>query len=175
MAFAPDGRLFVCEKGGTLQVIKNGAILPAPFLTVSVNSGSERGLLGVAFDPAFTTNNFVYIYYTATSPTIHNRVSRFTANGDLVVPGSELVLMDLETLNAGNHNAGAIHFGPDGMLYIATGENAVTANAQSFDNRLGKILRINSDGSIPPQSVRCGHHGSEQGDLGDGPAESVHI
>ena len=148
MAFAPDGRLFVCQQGGALRVIKNGTLLGTPFLTVGVNSSGERGLLGVAFDPDFANNNFVYIYYTATSPTVHNRVSRFTANGD-VSTGTEDILMDLETLSATNHNGGAIHFGSDGMLYIATGENAVTANAQSFNNRLGKILRINSDGSIP--------------------------
>ena len=149
MAFAPDGRLFVCEQGGALRVIKNGALLPTPFLTVSVNSSGERGLLGAAFDPDFANNNFVYIYYTATSPTVHNRVSRFTANGDVAVTNSEVVLMDLEDLSATNHNGGAIHFGLDGMLYIATGENAVQSNSQSFSNRLGKILRVNPDGSIP--------------------------
>src|SRR4051794_40182240 len=58
MAFAPDGRLFVCEQGGSLRVIKNGVLLPAPFLTLTVDSNGERGLLGIAFDPAFTSNNF---------------------------------------------------------------------------------------------------------------------
>ncbi|HUE80771.1 MAG TPA: PQQ-dependent sugar dehydrogenase [Pyrinomonadaceae bacterium] len=80
---------------------------------------------------------------------IHNRVSRFTANGDVAVAGSEVPILDLENLNATNHNGGAIHFGPDGKLYVATGENAVPSNAQTLNNRLGKILRINSDGSIP--------------------------
>ena len=83
MQFAPDGRLFVCEQNGRLRVIKNGALLSTPFLTVTVSSSGERGLLGVAFDPNFAVNQFVYVYYTATSPTIHNRVSRFTANGDV--------------------------------------------------------------------------------------------
>src|SRR5215813_1689502 len=68
MAFAPDGRLFVCLQGGELRVIKNGALLGAPFLSVNVSSSGERGLLGVAFDPAFASNGFVYVYYTATSP-----------------------------------------------------------------------------------------------------------
>ena len=149
MAFAPDGRLFVCQQNGQLRVIKNGALLATPFLSVTVNSSGERGLLGVAFDPSFATNGFVYVYYTATSPTIHNRVSRFTANGDVSVPGSETVLMNLETLSATNHNGGAIHFGPDGKLYVAVGENAVGSNSQVLTNRLGKMLRINADGSIP--------------------------
>ncbi len=152
MAVHPDGRVFVCQQNGQLRVIKDGVVLPTPFTTLTVNSSGERGLLGVAFDPNYATNRFVYVYYTATTPTIHNRVSRFTAdaaNQDVAVAGSEVVLMDLETLSATNHNGGAIHFGPDGKLYIATGENAVPSNAQSLANRLGKILRINSDGTIP--------------------------
>src|SRR4051812_26298072 len=150
MAFAPDGRLFVCQQGGQLRVIKNGSLLATPFLTVSVNSSGERGLLGIAFDPSFLSNHFVYVYYTATTPAVHNRISRFTANGDVAVSGSELMLMDLENLSsATNHNGGAMHFGPDGKLYIAVGENANRDNAQTLANRLGKVLRINTDGSIP--------------------------
>jgi glucose/arabinose dehydrogenase len=149
MQFAPDGRLFVCEQGGRLRVIKNGQLLSAPFLTVTVSSVGERGLLGVAFDPNFAVNQFVYVYYTATSPTIHNRVSRFTANGDVAVAGSERIILELENLGATNHNGGALAFGGDGKLYIAVGENAVASNAQSMNNLLGKMLRINPDGSIP--------------------------
>src|SRR2546426_11659168 len=150
MAFAPDGRLFVCQQGGQLRVIKNGSLLTTPFLTVTVDSSGERGLLGVAFDPDFPTNGFVYIYYTATTPATHNRVSRFTANGDVAVSGSEVVILDLNNLSsATNHNGGPIHFGPDGKLYIGVGENANSANAQTLNNLLGKMLRINADGSIP--------------------------
>lgn len=146
---APDGRLFVCLQTGELRVIKNGALLPTPFLTVTVDPSGERGLLGVAFDPNFQTNNFIYVYYTATTSPRHNRISRFTANGDVVVAGSEVAILDLEDLSATNHNGGAIHFGPDGKLYVAVGENAVGSNSQTLGNRLGKILRINSDGTIP--------------------------
>jgi glucose/arabinose dehydrogenase len=150
MAFAPDGRLFVTEQGGDLRVIKNGALLPTPFLSVNVNSAGERGLLGVAFDPGFATNRFVYVYYTTAASPVHNRLSRFTANGDVAVAGSETVLLDLDNLSgATNHNGGAIHFGPDGKLYIAVGENANGANSQTLANLLGKMLRINADGSIP--------------------------
>jgi glucose/arabinose dehydrogenase len=148
MAFAPDGRLFVCEQSGPLRIIKNGVLLPDPFVTVAVNASGERGLLGVTFDPDFATNHFVYVYYTATTPTIHNRVSRFVANGDVAAPGED-VLLNLEPLGATNHNGGAIHFGPDGKLYVAVGDNAVRDNAQTLTNRLGKILRLNPDGSIP--------------------------
>jgi glucose/arabinose dehydrogenase len=149
MALAPDGRLFVCEQGGTLRVIKNNALLSTPFVSLTVSALGERGLLGVAFDPSFTANKFVYVYYTAITPTIHNRVSRFTAAGDIALAGSETILLDLETLSATNHNGGAIHFGPDGKLFVGVGENDVSSNAQSMNNRLGKMLRINSDGSIP--------------------------
>ena len=153
MSFAPDGRIFVAQQGGALRVIKNGALLTQPFLTVSVNSSGERGLLGVAFDPNFATNNFVYVYYTTSSAPIHNRVSRFTAsaaNPDVAAAGSEVQLLNLPNLSsATNHNGGAIHFGTDGKLYIAVGDNANSANAQSFTTTLGKMLRINADGSIP--------------------------
>ena len=149
MQFAPDGRLFVCEQAGRLRVIKNGALLAAPFVSLSVNSAGERGLLGVAFHPNFTTNNFLYLYYTVASNPIHNRISRFTANGDVVVPGSELIIFELNNLSATNHNGGAIHFGPDGKLFVAVGENAVGTNAQVLTNLLGKMLRINADGTIP--------------------------
>ena len=150
MEFAPDGRLFVCLQGGNLRVVKNGALLPTPFVTLTVDSSGERGLLGVAFDPSFATNNFVYVYYTVPGSPAHNRVSRFTANGDVAVAGSEVVLLNLDNLSsATNHNGGAIHFGPDGKLYVAVGENANSANSQTLVNLLGKVLRINSDGTIP--------------------------
>ena len=149
MAFAPDGRLFVCLQGGQLRVIKDGALLPTPFLSVTVSSSGERGLLGVAFDPDFASNNYVYVYYTATTPAVHNRVSRFTAAGD-VAAGSETVILELNNLTtATNHNGGAMHFGPDGKLYVAVGENATPSNSQTLNNLLGKILRINTDGTIP--------------------------
>src|SRR5687767_10652270 len=149
MSFAPDGRLFVCQQGGQIRIIKNGALLAAPFLSVTTDPTGERGLLGIAFDPDFANNQFIYIYYTVTSSPRHNRVSRFTADGDTAVAGSELVLLDLDALNATNHNGGAMHFGLDGKLYIAVGENAVTSNAQTLSNLHGKMLRINSDGTIP--------------------------
>ncbi|HEU4795079.1 MAG TPA: PQQ-dependent sugar dehydrogenase [Pyrinomonadaceae bacterium] len=150
MALAPDGRIFVCQQGGALRVIKNGVLLATPFLTVPVDSSGERGLLGVAFDPNFVSNQLIYIYYTATTPTIHNRISRFTANGDVALAGSETIVMEMPNLStATNHNGGAIHFGPDGLLYVAVGDNANGANAQSLGTRLGKMLRITSTGGIP--------------------------
>src|SRR5678816_3406114 len=68
MALHPDGRIFVCQQTGELRVIKNNVVLPTPFITLTVNSFGERGLLGVTFDPNYATNRFVYVYYTATTP-----------------------------------------------------------------------------------------------------------
>ena len=153
MDFAPDGRLFVCLQEGRLRVIENGVLLATPFVTVTTTANGERGLLGIAFDPNFASNQFVYVYYTVITPPIHNRVSRFTANGNVAVAGSETVILELNNLSAAtNHNGGAIHFGPDGKLYVGVGENANAANAQTVANRLGKLLRINADGTIPPDN-----------------------
>jgi glucose/arabinose dehydrogenase len=156
MELAPDGRLFVAQQNGQLRVLSNAnppVLLTTPFLSVTVSLSGERGLLGIAFDPAFASNRFVYVYYTATTPTIHNRVSRFTASAadpNVAEAGSELVILELNDLSsATNHNGGAIHFGPDGKLYVAVGENANRDNAQTLTNLLGKLLRINANGTIP--------------------------
>jgi glucose/arabinose dehydrogenase len=149
-AIAPDGRIFVCEQEGRLRVIKDGQLLATPFLSVTVSSVGERGLLGVAFDPAFASNHFVYVYYTAVTPSIHNRLSRFTANGNVAASGSERILLEIDDLtSATNHNGGAIRFGEDSKLYVGVGENATSSNAQTKSNLLGKLLRLNSDGTIP--------------------------
>jgi len=150
LAVAPDGRIFVAQQGGSLRVIKHGALLPSPFVSLSVDSTGERGLLGVAFDPDFVRNQYVYVYSTTSVAPIHNRVSRFTASGDVALAGSEQVIFELDPLSTRtNHNGGALHFAPDGTLFIASGENGSGPNAQSLANVLGKILRINADGSIP--------------------------
>ena len=150
MEFAPDGRLFVAQETGQLRIITTaGNLLAAPAITVTTDPTGERGLLGIAFDPNFASNQYIYLYYTATTPAIHNRISRFTMTGDTTTAATELVLMDLPNLSATNHNGGAMHFGIDGKLYVAVGENAVAANAQSNSTTLGKMLRLNSDGSIP--------------------------
>ncbi len=147
---APDGRIFVCEQGGKLRVIKNGALLATAFVTLTVDSLGERGLLGVAFDPAFLSNQHIYLYYTVPGSPAHNRLSRFTANGDVAVAGSELPLLELNNLSsATNHNGGALHFGADGKLYVAVGENANPGNAQVLTNLLGKLLRV----GVPPAAL----------------------
>ncbi len=149
-AQAGDGRWFIAQQGGTLRVVKNGALLGPAFVTLSVDSQGERGLIGVALDPAFASNGFVYVYHTVTAGGVHNRVSRFTASGDVAAANSEAVLVDLPGLSsATNHNGGAMHFGLDGKLYVAVGENATPSKAQNLADPFGKLLRFNADGTIP--------------------------
>ncbi|MDJ1472374.1 PQQ-dependent sugar dehydrogenase [Cytophagaceae bacterium DM2B3-1] len=150
---APDGRIFLAEKNGKIRIIKNDVLLPTPFITIpNVDNWNERGLLKVLLDPNFTTNKYVYVYYTykpANSTVSNNRVSRFTANGDVAVPGSELVLIDIDPLGSvGYHNGGGLAIRND-QLFISVGENTVTSNSQSLSTLKGKILRINTDGNIP--------------------------
>lgn len=155
MTFAPDGRLFVSEQAGRLRVVKDGVLLEKPFVNISkkVDREGARGLLGIAFDPDFENNGFVYVYYTREArrdTPVHNRVSRFTADGDSAVAGSEKVILELDNLSFHhNHNGGAMSFGTDGKLYIAVGDNDKGANAQKLSNLKGKVLRINPDGTIP--------------------------
>jgi glucose/arabinose dehydrogenase len=157
MAFAPDGRLFVCQQNGALRVIDaDGTLLGPAFVSLTVDTNGERGLLGVAFDPNFSSNHFVYVYHTvpggsgpSPTPPPHNRITRFTANGN-VATGAGTTILDLDNLSLLTiHNGGGIHFGPDGKLYVAVGDNGNSPNSQSLANRLGKILRINPDGSLP--------------------------
>ncbi|HTU90805.1 MAG TPA: PQQ-dependent sugar dehydrogenase [Gemmataceae bacterium] len=155
MDFAPDGRLFLCEQTGALRVVKDDVLLPLPFVTVKVDSSWERGLLGLAFDPDFHNNHYVYVNYISPDPYPHHRISRFTADGDRAVPGSEAILFEgdnQEKLGGGvknGHQGGAIHFGKDGKLYVAIGDQTAGMPAQDLNTLQGKILRLNRDGSIP--------------------------
>jgi glucose/arabinose dehydrogenase len=154
MNFAPDGRLFVLEQAGAVKLVhSDGTTFTA--LQLTVDSSGERGLLGIAFDPNYATNHFVYLYYTnpqagGTATGVHNQLSRFTvndANPQQPIFGSETPILDLNDLSgATNHNGGGIHFGTDGMLYAGVGENGNGSNSQTLGNLLGKLLRINVDG-----------------------------
>jgi putative heme-binding domain-containing protein len=162
LAAAPDGRVFVCEQTGTLRVVKDDRLLADPVLRLSVDDQWERGLIGVTIDPKFAENHQVYIVYVGREPYPHHRVSRFTLEGDVARAGSERLLLegDDQTKLGGNvpagHQGGAIHFGVDGKLYIAIGEQTAEAPAQSLDTLQGKILRIDPDGSIPDDNPFVG-------------------
>ncbi len=152
---APDGRIFVCEQTGTLRIIKNGQLLTKPFVKLPVDVTWERGLIGVTVAPDFPKTPHVFVCYVAAKPYPHHVVSRFTARGDVAEPGSEKTLLEGDdqtklggTVPAG-HQGGAIHFGNDGKLYIAIGDQTAGKPAQEMNSLLGRLLRINCDGSIP--------------------------
>ncbi|HLY36599.1 MAG TPA: PQQ-dependent sugar dehydrogenase [Candidatus Binatia bacterium] len=162
IAFLPDGRMLVTQKGGALLRVDSG--VATTLTTIPVCSGSEMGLLGVAVDPAFATNGFVYLYRTlntgsCTSSTGRfNQVVRVTVSGNTA--GSLTVLLTGIQTDNGNHDGGVLRIGPDGKLYIGAGDSGVGDNvggpgsstnpyAQSLSSLNGKVLRINLDGSIP--------------------------
>lgn len=154
-AFAPDGRMFVIQKGGAIKVVQGGKVV-STFTNLSVTTNSERGLLGIALDPDFTNTPYVYVYYT-TGPTAKdapstpkNRVSRLTANGNVALAESEVILLDDIPSDAGNHNAGCLQFASDGYLYVSTGDGGIDhTSPQNLGSLAGKILRFRKDGVIP--------------------------
>jgi len=158
MATTPDGQIiFVTELvTGKIRVVTPTATLPwqlqaAPFATLTdIETGSEKGLLGIAVHPDFSHNGFVYVYYTVSGPV--NRVVRFTAmtSGGNTVATSDPPELIFDLPAGGVHNGGIIQFGPDGMLYIFDGDNGVVPiDAQELNTLRGKILRINPDGTVP--------------------------
>ena len=152
-----DPRLFVVEQGGQIRVVKNGTTLGTPFLTVpNVAVGGERGLLSMAFDPNYGSNGLFYVFYTGTAAAggatgdIHIDEYRVGANPDLAATSTRRPVMTLARgTPATNHNGGQLQFGKDGLLYIAVGDAATGANAQSLASPHGKILRIDPHGSLP--------------------------
>jgi glucose/arabinose dehydrogenase len=146
MAFAPDGRLFFAEKDtGDIRVIEDGRLLPDPFAHIDVLSSSEQGLLGLALDPAFEAEPWIYVYYS--DPVAHiNRLARLRADGDLI---EQQPLLDALTTENGYHNGGDVVFGGDGKLYLSLGEVHEAPRAQDPNDLGGKILRLNSDGTAP--------------------------
>ena len=175
-ALLPDGRILVAEKAGAVRVVRDGRLLPDAFidLTARVNDYWDRGLLGIAADPAFAQNGFVYLFYVhEDDPFTHSgpktsRVVRVTATGDTAAPASEVVLLgtaggptcsawpagaDCLPADSPSHDGGALRFGPDGALWITTGDaasfNTVDPRAlrtQQLDSLAGKLLRVDGDG-----------------------------
>jgi len=148
--FAPDGRIFLTERPGRIRIARDGQLQTAPWMTLEVADVSEAGLLGLALDPQFAQNRFVYVAYTYRSATgrLVNRLVRLrddpaTGRGTL-----DRVLMD-EVAGAPNHDGGRVRFGPDGRLYWTMGDAQQQDLAQDRASPNGKILRLNADGTIP--------------------------
>jgi glucose/arabinose dehydrogenase len=129
-------------------VVQNDELLEEPALTLTVDNYNERGLIGIALDPNWSKNNYVYLHYTP--KTTPPRVSRFTIYNDVADMGSETVLFEMDPLEvAGVHNGGALAFDSQGYLYIATGNIGVNSHSQNLQSTWGKVLRLRADGSIP--------------------------
>jgi len=153
LAFAPDGRVFYAERfSGKIQILGNATTPESTFFTVpGIASEGERGLLGLALDPEFANNPYVYAYHSyndAVNGSIYNRIIRILADGDTGLFDSVILRMPPLT-GATNHNGGVIAFGPDGKLYAVVGENANPALSQDPMSPMGKVLRMNRNGSAP--------------------------
>ena len=164
VAQLPDGRLLVTRQTGQLALVQNGTATTALDLVASakVCTDAEEGLLGVTVDPQFSTNGYIYLFYTAKvgSCTLtgaaaggaKNRVSRFTVAGSTVSAATEMVLLDNMPEWGGNHNGGEVHVANDGALYVSVGDGGAgrpDSNPADMSLPNGKILRINRDGTIP--------------------------
>ncbi|MGD8638722.1 MAG: PQQ-dependent sugar dehydrogenase [Nitrosopumilaceae archaeon] len=146
IAWAPDGTVFFTERSGHLRVIQNGELLEEAIFSLDVG-GVEGGLLGVTLDPRYNENHFIYLYYTYNEfLSTQNKVVRYVES-DLTL-SEDMVLID-EIPGGPFHDGGRIEFGPDGKMYITTGDAGNAGLAQDKNSVAGKILRINSDGSIP--------------------------
>lgn len=150
---APDGRLFLAEQAGRVRVRKaDGTVVTFLNLGARVDHTDERGLSGIALDPNFAANRFVYLDYTrrgAGGSGPRNEVIRVKARGSRVVPGSEKRLFRLDPQISTHHIGGSIEFGADGKLYVTAGDNQRPGTAQRLGSLHGKVLRLNKDGSIP--------------------------
>ena len=156
MRFAPGGKMLMAEIGGTIRVVQPGASQPdaTPFAVIAgAVAQGDAGLMDLVLDPNAGANRFYYVFYAhAQGASYRDRVSRFTAAADWnsTVAGSEVVLWqdDAATITDAHHGATVI-FGPDGKLYISIGDLGSPSDSQSLTNYHGKVLRINSDGSVP--------------------------
>ncbi len=153
VALAPDGRLFVTERPGRVRIVRlgpGGGLDARPWATLPAraNPDAERGLLGIALDPDFARTGFVYLYYSyagAGGATLNRLVRMHDSSG---AGTDETILLD-NIPGSSNHDGGRIEFGPDGKLYVATGDGEQQARAQDRSSLGGKILRLDKDGSVP--------------------------
>ncbi len=149
IAFLPDGEMLVTERAGRIRLVRDGELAPSPIATISVTDSGEGGLLGIASHPDFTNNRFFYVYYTVDdngSPV--NRVERWQLSSDgLSASPAGIIIDDIPV--ALYHNGGRLRFGPDGMLYVGTGDARDPDTSQNIESLAGKILRLTPDGQVP--------------------------
>ncbi len=154
LKFAPDGRIFFNEKdtGNIRVILANGTIVPTSFATISsLYTQGETGLLGIALDPNFATNHYVYVYFTTLDSQnyTHGHLRRYTDSNNQGTNPTEIYNVTSSIAGTVYHNGGYIKFGPDGKLYAEVGEFHNGAQAQNLSTTEGKILRMNPDGTRP--------------------------
>lgn len=163
----PDGRVLVVQQSGVIHLFEHDVMAAESFWEApDVDSMSERGCLGIVADPDFATNHFIYLYCTIQSQSSNNQVIRVTEDGGHVLAGSERVLLTLPPVSSNWHIGGALRFGPDGMLYVAVGNQEDDpqphdrSSSQSLKDPFGKILRLKPDGSVPSDNPFVGMNGA---------------
>ena len=165
---AGDTRLFIVERPGRVRIVANGAVLAQPFVDIAAKTtvSGERGLLSIAFDPRYAQNGRFYLYYTDTNGDI--AIDRMTVSSDANTanPASAVRLLTIPHPGFSNHNGGQLAFGPDGYLYLGTGDGGgsgdPSGNAQNLNVLLGKMLRLDVSGAtytIPPDNPYVGQAG----------------
>lgn len=148
VAFLPDGAMLVSERPGRIRLVQGGVVREEPVATIEVAQRAESGLLGIALDPAFEQNRYLYAYYTAdTDEGEVNRIVRFTVSEDLRATPDRVLLEGIPA--ARFHDGGRLRFGPDGLLYACSGDAREPSLSQDLQSPAGKILRITRDGEIP--------------------------
>jgi len=159
LVFTPDGRLLFSEAfSGTVRVARRvgdqAELLPTPFVKLDIAKGGESGTLGLALDPNYQQNHWIYLYYSQPDPNRadrrpwHNRIVRFT-DADNVGTDMTVIFDNIAMSREGRHNGGRLLFGPDGKLYVTVGNAEEKENSQDLKNPNGKVLRLNPDGTIP--------------------------
>ena len=185
MAWTPDGRMLITQDSGQLRVVRDGQLLAKPALNLGTRicPQGERGLMSVAVDPKFASNHFIYFFWTHNAHNYcgqggpdapENRVTRAVlGDNDLVVPGSEKVLVDHMVAQRFNHNGGDLHFGADQLLYISVGDGgcviddatrcaSLNTNSRRLDIPHGKILRVTRSGGVPSTNPYVGTPGARR-------------
>lgn len=160
MAFAPDNRLFILEQAGKIKIYKNGSLLTIPFGSVPAFASSDRGALGLAFDPNWATEPMLYVYFIDKTDGFH-KIWKINASADTST-GNWTEIYSSKIVAGSNHAGGSLHFDENGKLFVGIGDSGGAHEAQSLSRPLGKILRINKDGTIPSDNPFFGQTGKEQ-------------